>query len=90
MAIGFAAGLTPDSDEETLPNEPHARIEDHDDSILIGEALSRLSEKEQLILIWHWYGDSDSDIAKKLAPMSTAAVSRARQRAIEKLRELLS
>jgi RNA polymerase sigma factor (sigma-70 family) len=90
MAIAFTVGLTPYADEETLPNEPRSTIEGHDDRIMIAEALSTLSETEQLVLNWHWHGYSDSDTARKLAPMSQAAVSRARKRALKKLRTLLS
>lgn len=89
MAIGFAAGLTPDENEKTLPDEPRATVESHDDRILLGEVLSSFREKQQLILIWYLCGHSDSEIGRRLA-MQESAVSRARQRALKKLRDLLS
>ncbi len=92
-ALAFAAALAEcDSDMpfEIRPEPARtATIEDHERRILIQYALSRLDEREAFILIRHgWYGESDSEIAKRLA-MTPGAVSKARQRAMKRLRKLL-
>ena len=92
-AIAFAAGLAETESDVRLGmrSEPtrNPTTGDQERRILIQDALSRLDEREAFILIRHgWYGESDSEIAKGLA-MTPGAVSKARQRAMKKLRTLL-
>jgi RNA polymerase sigma factor (sigma-70 family) len=85
-SIAFAEGL-PDNDSESAISKGTAEIQY--ERILIKEALSRLGEKEVLILTEHYWGDqSDRAIAEKFG-MKEDTVTKTRKRAIKKMRALL-
>jgi RNA polymerase sigma factor (sigma-70 family) len=85
MSIAFPEGLTGPIESAQANTDTIKRQEE---IILIQDALSRLSERESLILIHHCWGDQTfSAIGKKLG-LEEAAVSKIYQRAIIKLKEL--
>lgn len=85
MSIAFAdeiseAGLSSEASDKT--------VEHSDRTILVQEALSRLDEREALILTeYYWADKSCPEIAKNL-DMKEDTVSKIRWRAINKLRAL--
>lgn len=86
MAIAFA-GEFPDADSPTrIEGES---VQRRDRAILIREAMSRLGEREALILTeYYWYDQSNLEIANRLG-LKEDTVRKIRQRAIIKLRRLL-
>ena len=86
MAIAFANELP----EPEAPGASQAQSDARQyETVLINEALSRLTTKEALIVTgYYWAGESDAELAKDIGS-TQAAVSRLRQRAIIKLRTLL-
>jgi len=86
VAISFANEL-PDPEEQVTPRMASAARQY--ETVLVQEAISRLSDREAHILTGHyWVGKSDVEIAKELV-LTQAAVSKLRQRAIIKLRAIL-
>jgi RNA polymerase sigma factor (sigma-70 family) len=84
-AISFA-GAMPDPEALSSAALPATQVE----KVLVREALSHLSERDALILARSvWGGESDPEIASSLH-MKPATVSKARKRAIIKLRALLT
>ncbi len=87
MGVAFAGELC-DADEPSASGgvEP-ARQET---VVVIQDAVSRLSEREQSIVSsYYWQDQSHGEIANRLG-LSTHNVTKIRQRALYKLRELLS
>jgi RNA polymerase sigma factor FliA len=86
MAIAFAKEI-PEKDAETSVS--HRTVEHQDELIFIEEALSRLSEKMQLIVRqFYYWGKSDREISEEF-DLKEDTVTKTRKRAIKKLGELL-
>lgn len=86
MGIAFA-GAFPDSEDQS----PSSRIQpaQSETKALVQDALSHLDEREALILIYYYLEDhTPQEIAKRLE-LTASNVTKIRQRAINKLRELL-
>jgi RNA polymerase sigma factor (sigma-70 family) len=92
-AIAFVAAIgDPDSDDpvESAPKaDIHDSTENQERSVIIRDALSRLKERDALIITLHYIvGESDAEIALKTG-LTEDAVKKARQRAMNELRRLL-
>lgn len=86
MGVAFAGEL-PDAQEPSaacgveLPRQEQAAV--------IQDALSRLSEREQSILIYYYWEDQSHDEIAQSHGLSLSNVIKIRQRAVKKLRQLL-
>jgi RNA polymerase sigma factor (sigma-70 family) len=86
LGVAFARELPDDEEAVVAPPAPAAPPET---AILAAEALSRLSERAALIVIYYYLeGQSAQEIADRLG-LTTDNVTKIRQRAIRKLRKLL-
>ena len=87
MSVAFAEAL-PDTEDLSVANRVEAAQAEA--KILVQEAISQLNEREARIIIYYYLEDqSPREIASRLA-LTENNVTKIRQRALHRLRELLS